>query len=104
MENMYAQFSTHLPGILIDGEAKRITVDLAHYDPEAFYTAVLGEDLDHLHLSPERLPWTCTKSLTRSMPKGIKAIKGQVTGPISCGLQVFDQNGKSALYDETTGR
>ncbi len=40
--------------------------------------------------------------LSRPLPR-VKAIKGQVTGPISCGLQVFDQNGKSAIYDDVYG-
>ncbi|MDD1743120.1 MAG: hypothetical protein LUO85_00670, partial [Methanomassiliicoccales archaeon] len=30
---------------------------------------------------------------------GSKAIKGQVTGPVSLGLQIFDSNGKSVIYD-----
>ncbi len=101
LENMYAQYSTHLPGIIIDEDAKRITVDLERYDPEAFYTAVLSEDLDFFKYPLEGFRGLY-EVLTRPMPK-VKAIKGQVTGPISCGLQVFDQNGKSALYDETYG-
>jgi methionine synthase II (cobalamin-independent) len=101
-ENMYAQYSTHLPGILIDGGAKRITVDLKDYDPEGFYTAVVGEDLDYFAY-PHDAFRGMYEFLDRPIPKGIKAIKGQITGPISCGLQVFDQNGKSAIYDETYG-
>jgi methionine synthase II (cobalamin-independent) len=100
-ENMYAQYSTHLPGIQIDAEAKRINVDLEGYDPETFYSAVLGEDLDYFKY-PQVGFRGLYEALSRPMPK-VKAFKGQVTGPISCGLQVFDQNGKSALYDETYG-
>jgi methionine synthase II (cobalamin-independent) len=39
------------------------------------------------------------------MAKGrrFKAVKGQVTGPVSAGLQVYDQNGKAAIYDEAYG-
>ncbi|HNU35517.1 MAG TPA: hypothetical protein PKJ15_02880, partial [Methanomassiliicoccales archaeon] len=35
--------------------------------------------------------------------KKIAAVKGQVTGPVSAGLQVLDQNGKAAIYDEAYG-
>jgi len=33
----------------------------------------------------------------------VRAVKGQVTGPISTGLQIMDRTGKSALYDEAYG-
>jgi hypothetical protein len=46
-ENMYAQYSTKLPGINIDAKAKRISVDLMDYMPEEFYEAALSEDLDY---------------------------------------------------------
>jgi len=100
-ENMYAQFATHLPGVEIDAHAKRISVDLEAYDPERFYEAVLGEDFNYFEY-----PRTCFHGLyelleERELPKEALFLKGQVTGPVSMGLQVFDQNGKSAIYDES---
>ena len=100
-ENMYAQFATGLPGIVIDPEAKRITVDLSHYDPEQFYTAIISDDLDHFAYPREGFRGFHEAMSRPSAP--VRAFKGQVTGPISCGLQVFDQSGKSALYDEVYG-
>ena len=76
-------------------------MDLERYDPEAFYTAVLGEDLDFFKYPQEGFRGLY-EVLSRQLPR-VKAIKGQVTGPISCGLQVFDQNGKSAIYDDAYG-
>ena len=43
---MYAQFSYTLPGARVDPHKKRITVDLNDYDPEAFYTAVVTDDVE----------------------------------------------------------
>jgi methionine synthase II (cobalamin-independent) len=99
-ENMYAQYSTHLPGIKIDAHGKRISVDLTDYDPERFYEAVLGEDFNYFEY-----PRSCFHGLyelleDHELPKETQALKGQVTGPISMGLQIFDQNGKSVIYDE----
>ncbi|MDD1746198.1 MAG: hypothetical protein LUQ16_00375 [Methanomassiliicoccales archaeon] len=99
-ENMYAQYATHLPGVSIDAHAKRISVDLDNYDPERFYEAVLGEDFHYFDY-----PRTCFHGLyelleERELPAGALYLKGQVTGPISLGLQVFDQTGKSVIYDE----
>jgi methionine synthase II (cobalamin-independent) len=98
-ENMYAQYSTKLPGIDIDAKAKRISVDLMDYDPQEFYQAVLSEDLDHFAYPKENFHGF-HELLARKLPAGLKAIKGQVTGPVSLGLQIFDASGKSVVYDE----
>jgi methionine synthase II (cobalamin-independent) len=101
-ENMYAQFSTKLPGVRIDPEAKKVVVDLDNYDPERFYTAVVEEDVDFFAYEKENFRGFF-EFIGRKLPSGIKAVKGQITGPISTGLQIFDQTGKSALYDEFYG-
>jgi len=98
-ENMYAQYSTKLPGIDIDAKGKRISVDLMDYEPEEFYSAVLSEDLDYFACPKENFHGFY-ELLSRKLPAGLKAIKGQVTGPVSLGLQIFDANGKSVVYDE----
>ncbi len=98
-ENMYAQYSTKLPGIEIDAKAKRISVDLTAYEPEEFYQAVLSEDLDYFAYPKENFHGLY-ELLSRRLPTGLKAIKGQVTGPVSLGLQIFDSSGKSVIYDE----
>jgi methionine synthase II (cobalamin-independent) len=100
-ENMYAQYATNLPGAKIDAHNKKITVDLDDYDPERFYEAVLGEDFHYFEY-----PRTCFHGLYElldewDLPKEAIYLKGQVTGPISMGLQVFDQTGKSVIYDES---
>jgi len=101
-ENMYAQYSTKLPGVNIDSEAKKVNVDLGNYDPEKFYTAVVEDDVDHFAYDEDNFHGFY-ELIKRELPKGVKAVKGQVTGPVSTGLQIFDQNGKSALYDEFYG-
>jgi len=101
-ENMYAQFSSKLPGVNVDGQRKRITVDLDDYDPEEFYTAILSEDVGHFAHSPQDFHGLYAL-LNASKGRRFKAAKGQVTGPVSAGLQVLDKNGKPALYDETYG-
>ncbi|MCE5295773.1 MAG: methionine synthase [Euryarchaeota archaeon] len=101
-ENMYAQFSTKLPGVRIDAESKKVVVDLDDYDPERFYTAVIEENVDFFAYDEENFHGFY-ELMRRTLSPGIKAVKGQVTGPISTGLQIFDQTGKSALYDDFYG-
>ena len=101
-ENMYAQYSIKLPGARIDEEGKRIIVDLANYDPHEFYEAVISEDLEHFALPRESFHGL-HELLSRPLSEEAVAIKGQVTGPVSLGLQVFDSTGKSVIYDDAYG-
>jgi methionine synthase II (cobalamin-independent) len=101
-ENMYAQYAAHLPGAVVDRENKRVTVDLGNYDPEDFYNRIINEDVDSFAY-PEDSFSGFFELMKRSMPAGTRAIKGQVTGPISAGLQTVDQNGRPAIYDEAYG-
>jgi methionine synthase II (cobalamin-independent) len=100
-ENMYAQYATHLPGAKIDVERKRIAVDLNSYDPEAFYTAVLGEDLDYFQHPRPSFHGLYELMENWQLPAETIALKGQVTGPVSLGMQIVDSTtGKSVIYDE----
>lgn len=103
-ENMYAQFSENFPGIVVDLAAERTYVDRAQdldRDLERLYLAYLQNDLEYGKISP---PYAAglhhllnTEGLLQAQPV---AIKGQVTGPISWGLVVTDQNRRPLLYDE----
>ncbi len=99
-ENMYAQYATHLPGIKIDAHEKRIKVDLGDYDPERFYEAVLGGNFHYFEYPRECFHGLYEVLEEWELPKEATALKGQVTGPVSMGLQIIDQEGKSAIYNE----
>jgi methionine synthase II (cobalamin-independent) len=101
-ENMYAQFSYTLPGAKVDPHRKRITVDLNDYDPEEFYTAVVTDDVDHFAHQRDHFQGLYAL-LDKYEGRKLPAVKGQVTGPVSAGLQVLDQDGKAAIYDEAYG-
>jgi methionine synthase II (cobalamin-independent) len=99
LENMYVQFSEGFPGLVL--EEDRIYVDRAQdlsSDLERLYTAYLENDLD-------------AYAFDRSYAVGFaeclgdefsvcKAVKGQVTGPVSWALTVLDQDLRPILYDE----
>ncbi len=98
-ENMYIQFSHFLPGVKVDEEKKRITIDLNSYDPEEFYTKVLSDEVEAFAYPKEGFSGF-HEFMNRDISKSVKAVKGQVTGPISLGFQITDQAGKPAIYDE----
>lgn len=99
LENMYVQYSERFPGVVLEHE--RIYVDREQDldEPlEALYVAYLKNDLEHGAISREYaagLP----ELVSRPLP-GLTAVKGQVTGPVSWGLMVVDQNRRPVLYDE----
>jgi hypothetical protein len=104
-ENMYAQFSDRFPGIVLDPQQERLWVDRTQdLDPalEALYTAYVEDDLSYGELAPQvalGLPVFLERVAQLQPPPPY--VKGQVTGPVSWGLTVVDQDRRPALYDET---
>lgn len=99
-ENMYIQFAHHLPGLKVDEVKKKVQVDLANYDPEDIYTKIVADDVDAFSLPKENFSGFY-EFMSRELPSTVQAVKGQITGPISLGLQMIDQDGKPVIYDET---
>lgn len=103
-ENMYAQFSENFPGIVVDVEAERIYVDRTREldrDLERLYIAYLENDLEYGRIEPQYaagLHYLLNTEGLLTVPP--IALKGQLTGPISWGLVVTDQNRRPLLYDE----
>jgi methionine synthase II (cobalamin-independent) len=100
LENMYVQFSEGFPGAIVEGE--RIWVDRSKdlsKPLEQLYTAYLENNIEYGAIST-RYAAGFHAFLKEAKLKGRKAVKGQVTGPISFGLSVTDQNRRPILYDE----
>jgi len=98
-ESMYVQTGCHLPGIDIDVIAGKITANISDHDPTEIYTAILSDDITYFD-HPEKYHKGLYEFTGRDLSR-FKAIKGQVTGPISEGLQIVDKDGRSVIYDET---
>ncbi|WP_455392577.1 hypothetical protein [[Eubacterium] cellulosolvens] len=106
-ENMYLQFSEHIPGRQIDLENQSFFIDRTQdLQPamERFYQQYLSEDIDQLGISREYIEglYYALDLLDNNDDffYDIEFIKGQVTGPVSFGLQVVDQDKKPIFYDE----
>lgn len=102
LESMYIQYQEGFPGTLVsDG---KIAVDgrrfLEDGQLEALYAAV--EAGESRLPSAERAAGLATMAgKLGSRPSRPLAVKGQVTGPISQGLQMTDLDLRPSLYDET---
>jgi methionine synthase II (cobalamin-independent) len=98
-ENMIIQFSEGFPGVVIDG-------DKIHIEPSTDFES----ELEQIHIDCEQdntgeygISTECAAGLHDflSQAAGSKIVKGQVTGPITWGLRVTNQDGLGILYDET---
>ena len=102
-EDVYVEFSGGFPGLV--REAQRIYVDTTRdLGPalEQLYIAYLTHDLERAAIVPPEIAGL--KALARVLlgwRHRPQLVKGQVTGPISWGLTVTDQEGRSILQDET---
>jgi hypothetical protein len=103
LENMYVQYSEGFPGVVLDHAAERIYVDRSQdldLPLERLYTAYLENDLDFAAIGPDYAAGLAAlPAVLRDAPT-LLAVKGQVTGPISWGLTVVDQNRRPTLYDD----
>jgi len=101
-ENMYIQFSACLPSVRLDDKNEKITFDTTgdlSQPLEEFYTYYLAEDLDAFGLTPEYAAGFFDMLDALQNEPG-EWVKGQVTGPISVGLTVTDQDLRASLYNE----
>jgi hypothetical protein len=97
-EDMYVQASQNFPGIAIDFDRERLSFDTARFEqeldgyfvkrdvPEAFALTAEYSAVFHKFLSKEL--------------QSYKAIRGQVTGPVSFGFKVLDENLKPVIYND----
>ncbi len=101
LENMYVQYSEGFPGVVLDHEKERIYIDRSKdldEQLEQLYQAHIDKDIDKYPIKKEY-----AAGFDAFIHDGITspvAVKGQVTGPISWGLAVTDQNRRSIIYDD----
>jgi len=101
-EDVYVQFSGGFPGLV--REEQRIYVDTRQeLGPalEQLYVAYLTHDLDWAAVAPQDAAGL--KALAQALQgQGHRPqlVKGQVTGPLSWGLMIPDQEGRPILHDE----
>jgi hypothetical protein len=101
-ESMYVQYSPTLPSVEVDEEKQKIIISTREdLSPalESFYTPYLADDVDAFALNPEYAAGFFAMLDTLRTKPGEWA-KGQVTGPVSFGLTVTDQDLRATLYND----
>ena len=101
-ESMYVQYGAVLPCIVEDEERSKIFFDVSGdrlVELDEFYARYEANDLDYFGLKPDYAQGFF--DFLEKLPeyKG-EWVKGQVTGPVSFGLTVTDQDLRASLYNE----
>jgi hypothetical protein len=97
-EDMYAQTSENFPGISINTEEGKIGFDTSAFVKEIADYSQKMADPETFALSREY-----SKVYHNFLSKDLgayPAIRGQVTGPVSFGFRVMDENLKPLIYNE----
>lgn len=101
-ENMYVQYSEGMPGVHIDVDKEKIsfntTNDLMN-KIEQTYEAYIAGNTDYFKITVEHARGLYAL-LEMQKDQKVDLIKGQITGPISFGLMVTDQDKKSIFYND----
>jgi len=101
-ENMYVQYSSKLPALQEDMQKEKVyfqTSDDISEALEAFFTPVITDDVEAFALNPDYAVGFFAMLDMLKETKGEWA-KGQVTGPVSFGLTVTDQDLRASLYND----
>jgi len=98
-EDMYVQASEHFPGILLDVENRTLGFSMDKFIDELEEAMSHFEEPEYFDISREysAVYYKFLEMDLSSQP----AIRGQLEGPISFGLNVLDQDKRSILFDDT---
>lgn len=97
-EDMYAQFSQHFPGIVLDEENKKLSFVYSKFEAELPDYISRMEDPATFMLS-ERYSVVYHRFLAENLA-GFEAVRGQLIGPVSFGFRVVDEDKRPIIYNE----
>ncbi len=101
-ENLYVQFSQGLPGLVVDEKKRTIHIDNSRDLSEeiaGIYEAYISGNLGQFGITREYAEgfYAFINAARRHKPA---YAKGHITGPVSFGLGVTDENGRAIIYND----
>ena len=97
-EDMYAQTSQNFPGIVLDSKVKKISFDSVRFEEELTDYSLRMDDSETFSLSQDYSA-VYHRFLNRDL-SAYPAVRGQVTGPVSFGFKVMDENSQPIIYHD----
>jgi len=98
-EDMYAQFSQHFPGIIVDEENSRLDFETSRFEKELVDYSLKMEDPEAFSLS-EKYSVVYHRFLEEKLDD-YSAIRGQLIGPVSFGFKVVDEKKRPVIYNDS---
>jgi hypothetical protein len=98
-EDMYAQTSQHFPGVIVDTAEKRIRFETAAFEAGLDEYMEKMDGPDYLSLGKD-YSVVYHRFLEGDFGK-YPSIRGQITGPVSFGFKIEDENLKPIIYNDT---
>lgn len=98
-EDMYVQAAEHFPGIVLDVEARTLRFSMDKFALELEEALIRFDDPAYLDVS-EAYSVVYHEFLALDL-KDRPAIRGQLEGPVSFGLNILDQDGRPIIFDDT---
>jgi len=97
-EDMYVQASENFPGIVIDSDNKKLSLDTVRFEKEL---SVYSKRMREPEIFTLSIDYSAVyhRLLEREL-QGYHAIRGQVIGPVSFGFRVTDENARPIIYDD----
>jgi len=102
-EEMYVQFSENIPGIRVDREENRISMDINRTkdeEIESFYDRFANNDLEHFAITSDYSNGLYAMISSDEKFEDSIFIKGHITGPVSFALSVLDEEKKPVIYND----
>lgn len=104
-EQMEIQFSEGLPCVVLDEAKQRMYFDTSGDTTsklERFYENYMSENLEYFKISPDysRGIYEMEKRLAEKNFPSVKFFKSQVTGPVTFGLAIVDENKRAIYYND----
>ena len=104
-EQMGAQYSEALPGIVRDEARQRFFFDTTRdltAELERFYERYLEKDYEYFGLSEDFAAGfhAFLRALEKSPPAHARFLKGHVTGPLTAGISFKDEQGRDIIHHE----
>jgi hypothetical protein len=98
-EDMYVQASEHFPGIILDLDKQKLSFSIDKFATELEETLIHFEEPEYFDISRDYS--TVYHGFLEMDLSDRPAIRGQLEGPISFGLNVLDQDERPILFNDT---
>ncbi|MEJ2658332.1 MAG: hypothetical protein P8012_14245 [Desulfobacterales bacterium] len=98
-EDMYVQAAEHFPGILLDTQKRTLRFSMDQFIDEFEETMARFDDPEYFDIS-KAYSAVYHKFLGMDLSRR-PAIRGQLEGPVSFGLNVLDQDERPILFEDT---